>query len=131
MNKKVSSLELEGENRFIRVERLLIGVEPPLRQVQKVVFEMVSFQSFYKATLIAILKFSFGVVMWKGDDSRKELNRPRMHFDKEDTVVEPVRISGDKEMYVWECWRGKKNLERDIRVHDYAVGIEPPGKHVS
>lgn len=131
MNKKVSPLELEGVNSLSRIKRLLISIEPTLREIENIAFEMFPFQHFDESALIAVLEFSFWIVIWEGDDSRNELYRPRMHLDKENTVVEAVRISSDKKMYVGERWRGKENLERDIGVHDDTVCVEPPSEHIN
>lgn len=131
MNKEVPSLELEGVNSLSRIKRLLISIEPTLREIENIVSKVFLFQHFDESALIAVLELSFGMVIWEGDDSGNELNRPRMHFNKENTVVEPVRISSDKKMDMGECWRGKENLERDIGVHDDTVGVEPPGDHVN
>lgn len=87
MNKEVPSLELEGVNSLGRTKRLLVSIEPTLREIENIAFEMLLFQHFDEGALIAVLEFSVGIVIWEGDDSGNEFNRPRMHSNKEDTVV--------------------------------------------
>ena len=103
-----------------------VGVEPALGQAQDVIAEGLLLQDLVEGGLVAEDELDTGSEGGEGDDGGHERDRPRMDADREDTVVEAVDVVGHEQVDLVKLVRRQEDVERDVRVHEHGVGIEPP-----
>lgn len=105
----------------------LICVEPALRGLDDVVLEVGFLHEHLHRGLIAHDELDVGAEVAEGGDGGEELDGPLMDTDGEDTVVETVPVFRVDEMHIIKltAWLGQENLNRDVRIEDDSIGVEP------